>query len=127
MTERLDLPDRYRRQVEALLAEHVPDAEVWAYGSRVKGQSRPASDLDLVLRGPNLERIPARQLADLEEGLEESNIPILVQAHDWARLPASFHEQIEKQYVVLRGPPNAMTPDRSRGITRTQAGAADGA
>lgn len=126
MTERLDLPDRYRRQVEALLAEHVPDAEVWVYGSRVKGQSRPASDLDLVLRGPNLEPVPARQLADLEEGLEESNIPILVQAHDWARLPTSFHEQIEKQYVVLRGPPDAMTPDRSRGITRTQADPADG-
>lgn len=102
MTDRLDLPDRYRHQIEALLAEHVPEAHVWAYGSRVKGRSHPASDLDLVLRGPNLEQIPIGPLADLEEAFEESSIPILIQTHDWARLPASFHEEIENQYFVLQ-------------------------
>ena len=102
MTDRLDLPDRYRSQVEALLAEHVPEAEVWAYGSRVNGQSHDASNLDLVLRGPNLERIPADQLADLADALEESNIPILVQAHDWARLPTTFHAEIKGEYVEIQ-------------------------
>ena len=125
MTDRLDLHDRYRRQLEALLAEHVPDAEAWAYGSRVNGRSHPASDLDLVLRGPCLEPIPAGQLAQLEEAIEQSNIPILIQTHDWARLPASFHKEIEKQYVILHEPPSPRTPKRSRGITRGQACAAD--
>ena len=37
MTDRLSLPTRYRRMVEAILREHVPEAEVWAYGSRVNG------------------------------------------------------------------------------------------
>lgn len=125
MTDRLDLHDRYRRQLEALLAEHVPDAEAWAYGSRVNGRSHPASDLDLVLRGPGLERIPASQLAELEEAIEQSNIPILIQTHDWARLPASFHKEIKKQYVILHEPSSPKTPKRSRGITRGQACAAD--
>ena len=102
MTECLDLPDRYRRQVEALLAEHVPETEVWAHGSRVKGDSRPASDLDLVVRSPTLEPIPVGRLGSLEEALEDSGIPILVEAHDWARLPESFHEQIQKQHIVLQ-------------------------
>ena len=35
MTDRLALPRRYRDQLEALLREHVPGVEVWAYGSRV--------------------------------------------------------------------------------------------
>ena len=39
---------------------------------------------------------------DLIEALEESNVPIIVQAHDWARLPESFHREIERQsHVVL--------------------------
>jgi len=101
MTDRLDLPSRYRDQVEALLREHVPGVAVWAYGSRVNGESHDASDLDLVLRGPDLERIPSGQLADLNEALEESNVPIIVQVHDWARLPESFHREIEQAYVVL--------------------------
>ncbi len=101
MTERLDLPRRYRDQVEALLREHVPGVEVWAYGSRVSGRSHEGSDLDLVLRGTDLKRIDSGQLADLIEALEESNVPILVQTYDWARLPERFHREIEREYVVL--------------------------
>ena len=103
MTDRLDLPRRYRDQIAALLREHVPGVEVWAYGSRVNGRSHEGSDLDLVLRGPDLQRIPGDQLLDLTEALEESNVPILVQAHDWAGLPESFHREIERGYVVLVG------------------------
>ena len=99
--ERLDLPRRYRDQIETLLRGHVPGVEVWAYGSRVTGKSHKGSDLDLVLRGPDLKQIPSGQLMDLIEALEESNVPIIVQAHDWARLPESFHREIEREYVVL--------------------------
>ena len=99
--KRLDLPRRYRDQIETLLRGHVPGVEVWAYGSRVTGKSHKGSDLDLVLRGPNLKQIPSGQLMDLIEALEESNVPIIVQAHDWARLPESFHREIEREFVVL--------------------------
>ena len=101
MTDRLDLPRHYRDQIEALLREHVPGVEVWAYGSRVSGRSHDASDLDLMLRGPDLKRIPSGQLADLTEALEQSNVPIIVQIHDWTRLPESFHREIERGYMVL--------------------------
>ena len=101
MTDRLDLPCRYRDQLKALLREHVPDVEVWAYGSRVNGESHAGSDLDLVLRSPTLEPLGGEYL-DLTEALAESNIPILVQVHDWARLPESFHREIERDYVVVR-------------------------
>ena len=107
MTERLDLPQRYRKQIEALLQKHLPEVEAWAYGSRVNGQSHPGSDLDLVLRSPKLEPVPGDGYVDFIEALERSNIPILVQAHDWAKLPKSFHHEIERDHVVLfTGPSN---------------------
>lgn len=98
---RLDLPDRYRVTLEGLLCEYVPEVEVWAFGSRINGCSHPGSDLDLVLRSPGLEPLGGRY-ADLVGALEESNIPILIQVHDWARLPASYHREIERDYVVLQ-------------------------
>ena len=101
MTERLDLPQRYRSILEALLREHVPDADVWAYGSRITGESHEGSDLDLVVRGPGLEPL-GDGFFSLLEAIEESNIPILVQAHDWARLPESFHGEIRRDYVVVQ-------------------------
>ena len=103
MTDRLDLPRRYRNQLEALLREHLPDVEVWAYGSRVNGRSHEGSDLDLVLRSPTLEPLGAGYF-DLLEAIDNSNIPILVQAHDWARLPESFHQEVERDHMVLMVP-----------------------
>ena len=101
MTDRLDLMPRYRSILEDLLREHVSNAEVWAYGSRVTGESHEGSDLDLVVRGPELKPL-GDGFFQLVEAIEKSNIPILVQAHDWARLPVSFHREIEKNYVVLQ-------------------------
>ncbi len=101
MTDRLSLRPRHRRMVEDILREHVPDAEVWAYGSRINGQSHEGSDLDLVVRAPGLKPLGI-SYGELTEAFRESNIPILVQPHDWARLPEAFHEEIERDYVVVQ-------------------------
>jgi len=102
MTEQLHLSTKHRRILESLLREHLPHVEVWAYGSRVTGRSHDGSDLDLVLRGPDLKEIPCRQIADFEDAVRESRIPFLVEARDWARLPERFHREIEREYIVLR-------------------------
>ena len=101
MTDRLHLPFRYRQEIELLLRKHTPGVEVWAYGSRVTGQSHDGSDLDLVLRGPGLAPIPSGTIRALKNALHDSNVPILVEAKDWARLPESFHREIEREYVEL--------------------------
>ena len=101
MTDRLHLSKKHRQILETLLHDYLPGVEVWAYGSRVNGRSHDGSDLDLVLRGPELKEISAGQLGDFEEALRESTIPFLVEARDWARLPEQFHREIEKDYVVL--------------------------
>ena len=98
---RLHLSPRHRTQLEALLREHLPDVEVWACGSRITGESHDGSDLDLVLRAPDLQKIPIGRLSDLWEALRESTIPFLVEARDWARLPEGFQGEIERDYVVL--------------------------
>ena len=104
MPDRLKLLSRHRRALKAMLREHLPDVEVWAYGSRVNGLGHDGSDLDLVLRGPGLEKIPLERLMDFEEAVRESTIPFLVEARDWARLPERFHREIEREYVVLMQP-----------------------
>ena len=47
----IDLDDKYLEEVLAILTEWVPECEVWAYGSRVKGKAWQFSDLDLALVG----------------------------------------------------------------------------
>ena len=44
----IDIDTRERATIEGLLRRHLPGVEVWAYGSRVRWNARPQSDLDLV-------------------------------------------------------------------------------
>ncbi len=101
MTTQLHLEPRHLTQLQALLGEHLPGVEVWAYGSRVSGMSHEGSDLDLALRGPGLEPIPFVKLSGLADAFRDSTLPFLVETHDWARLPQSFREEIEGDYFVL--------------------------
>ena len=114
-TSRLHLSPRHREKLEALLREHLPGIEVWAYGSRVNGQSHDGSDLDLVLRTPGLQEVPIGPLADFTEALHDSTLPFLVEARDWARLPERFHKEIKRGYVVLTEPKKDRNQDWERG------------
>jgi predicted nucleotidyltransferase len=87
-------------KIQALLRQHAPHAEVWAYGSRVTGGGHEASDLDLaILTDPKIEQCG---LPDLKEAFIESDLPISVDLLDWSHIPQEFRREIEKEYVVLQ-------------------------
>jgi predicted nucleotidyltransferase len=94
---------RDRKEVERILSQFVPNEEVWAYGSRVDGSGHELSDLDLVIRHPADLKIPVGLiLAELREAFSESNLPFLVDVHEWASLPTAFWANIEAQHVVIQ-------------------------
>jgi predicted nucleotidyltransferase len=101
----LNLPAFILKELLALLAQHVPQAQVWAYGSRVTGGAQECSDLDLVLCPPSGGAASTQYLAglaDLQEALQRSSIPILVDVHVWEQLPESFQQQIRQGCVALQ-------------------------
>jgi predicted nucleotidyltransferase len=95
----LHLAPRHLATLRALLAQHAPQADVWAYGSRVTGGAHEGSDLDLVLRGATETAPP---VAALVEALQASDLPMLVEVHDWAHLPVAFRAEIERGFVVVQ-------------------------
>lgn len=100
----IDLQAKDREAICALAEETLPEgAEIWAYGSRVKGSNHEASDLDLAVHFPPeldfQERVTHR--AKFLEALQESNIPIIVQVMSWQDIPESFRANIQQCYEVL--------------------------
>lgn len=107
----LDLNPRYLVLLQELMARHLhPTVAVWAYGSRVNGNAHDGSDLDLVLRSPDLQALPSHMIGRFREALTESNLPIFVDVHDWALLPPSFHPRILTRYEVLLPGASAAVP-----------------
>ena len=60
-------------EVRRILRQHLPGCEVRAFGSRVTGQAKPWSDLDLAVVGPTT--IHWNDLGKLTEAFQESDLP----------------------------------------------------
>lgn len=98
---KLELHPEWLEMISRILATHLPDAEVIAYGSRVTGTAHDGSDLDLVARNRHNPLLQAGNLGAVREAFSESNLPILVDIQDWSRIPDSFREEIVRTGVVV--------------------------
>jgi len=102
LAKRITVSVRHLRYLLEQLKLYIPDATVWAFGSRVKGSNRTSSDLDLAVLCDK--QTAKKQLPKLNEVFVESDIPFKVQLLDFNRLPANMQENIKKKYVILYRP-----------------------
>lgn len=98
----LNLRTKDKKRIIELFEKTIHQkSELIAFGSRVNGDSHEMSDLDLVIKEKNGNKIEIDQFLSFKEALQKSNIPIIVQVLDWARIPISFHNNILEKYEVL--------------------------
>ncbi len=96
----IDLSPGHLAIVTRILAEHVPDCEARAFGSRATWTAKDHSDLDLAIVGEG--PLPPLTLARLQEAFEESPLPVRVDVVDWHAIADSFREAIEADCVVVQ-------------------------
>jgi predicted nucleotidyltransferase len=105
--------------VRNILHAHVPDCEVWAFGSRARRQARRHSDLDIVVIPPPPMAPGAR--AALAEAFTESDLNWKVDVLDWAETGAAFRAVMARDRVVLqRGGERGSGPTGPSGFGQNQ-------
>lgn len=98
----LDVRPDHLKIVRDILSAHVPDREVWAFGSRVTGKATETSDLDLAIIGDT--PLDFETLATLRDAFSESRIPYKVDVVDWTTTSESFRKIVlNEKLVVLKG------------------------
>ena len=95
----LDLRQDHVHIIRSILETYVPGIEVWAFGSRVRAEARPASDLDIVLMTD--QPLDWLTLAELCEAFSVSMLPMKVDVLDWSVLSQEMRERIEHEHIVL--------------------------
>jgi len=90
-------PDDFKL-LSMLLNNYLPNTEIWAFGSRIKGTARPQSDLDLVAFITDAQ---TQSLYDLRDALAESNLTFRVDIFSWNDIPDNFKANISEKYIVL--------------------------
>ncbi|WP_027330151.1 nucleotidyltransferase family protein [Marinimicrobium agarilyticum] len=85
--------------IERILKTFMPDKQVKAFGSRVRGTAKPYSDLDLAIITD--QPLSIDSVAQLAEAFSESDLPWKVDLVDWSLVNDTFRDIIEKEGVVL--------------------------
>ena len=95
----IDVPSDKLITVKKILAKHVPGLEVRVFGSRINGQAKSYSDLDLAIVGK--EKIPQKILIKLKEDFQESSLPFRIDVLDWHRISPEFQKIIAQKYILI--------------------------
>lgn len=96
----MHLSDQDTRIVLDILARHLPDREVWAFGSRVHGRNlNTFSGLELVVLGGDL---PLDRYLLLKGAFTDSDLPMRVEVAVWASLLPAFREVILPECEVVQ-------------------------
>ena len=95
----IDAPASALTAVLHILARYVPGREIRVMGSRVNGQAKAFSDLDLIVMGD--EPLDLRTLGELRDAFDESNLPFAVDIIEWASSSEAFRRIIDEQAQPL--------------------------
>lgn len=96
----LDVTPDQLSLVCSVLARHVPQHEVWAFGSRARGTAKPYSDLDLAVMTD--EPLAFSVSAAMAEDFSESDLPWKVDVVDWAVTSEPFRRIIDRDKVLVK-------------------------
>lgn len=88
------LDDKNLNIVKHILNKSIPDRKVVIFGSRVKGNIKPHSDIDLCILGN--ETLSLLQIAKLKEAFSNSDLPVRVDIVEWSNITPEFQQVIEK-------------------------------
>lgn len=88
--------------VQQILMAHVPQLEVWAFGSRARRDAKPYSDLDLAII--TSQPLPLAVSAALADEFSRSDLPWRVDVLDWATTGTAMQQAVARDKVVLQEP-----------------------
>ena len=88
--------ERHKKIIKAILAKYP--YIFYAFGSRVKGNPRKFSDLDIGFS----ENIPWNIRSHIDEDFEESDLPFTVDVVDLNMCDDNFKKLIEKDLVCIQ-------------------------
>ncbi len=86
--------------IQKILSPYHKLYNIYVFGSRIKGNHRKFSDLDLCFISEK--EMPLLHLGNLTEEFEESNLPFKVDIIDYNRVTDEFKKIIDKNKVPLK-------------------------
>lgn len=97
------LEPEVKRKLIALCKALFPDASVWLYGSRARGDFSSSSDIDLALESSDGKPISFFEIAELKEIFSAADIPHKIDVVDFNSISdQAFKANVAKTRVLWK-------------------------
>ena len=96
----VQLSSQQLETVKDILQQVLPGCRCMVFGSRVKGNAKKYSELDLAIDIG--ESISLHQLATLNDFFDESELPFTVDVVDWYRIDDDFRAHIAEYALDIK-------------------------
>ena len=93
----IQMDDKYLKIVAQVLRRHGLKNEIYAFGSRTRGDHGKYSDLDIVIKSS----ISIAEMTAIKNDLAESQLPITVDIVVWDQISDEFKKKISTELVLL--------------------------
>lgn len=95
----LDLDKKYQDFIIDLISGIVPKAEIFIYGSRVKGKALKYSDVDIALKCSD--EIPFDSILRIKALFHDSTFPYMVDVIDLNSISEKFFNLIKNDLIKI--------------------------
>jgi len=82
-----------------ILHPYFKEFNFYYYGSRVKGDFRPLSDLDILIKGKT--PVSSEMIDCLKQGFDESDLPFIVNFIDYHSISTEFYNTIKSNLISV--------------------------
>lgn len=95
------IDENYLKKIQKIIFNFLDPKEIQAfiYGSRALGFAHRYSDIDIGIIGKK--KIPANILSQIDEMLEESDLPYIVEVVDFSNVSKEFKNLALKKIIPL--------------------------
>lgn len=93
------ISDAEKKILLAIFNKYKKDFEVFAFGSRARGDHKKYSDLDICLKGTS--KVDPSIISNIKNNFQESTLPYTVDIVDWNDISEKFQNNIRSDLVNL--------------------------
>lgn len=96
---KFELENKYKNFIIKTIENILPDVDIFIYGSRVKGNSKEYSDVDIALQAKI--DVPAEKIFQIKAVFRDSTFPYKVDVIDLNSISESFFNIIKDDLVRI--------------------------
>ena len=97
----INIKESEREIISNIVSQYANNCEVLAFGSRVCGNNKETSDLDLAFVIPDNKKMPIKQWGNIKYAFGESDLPFIVDIVDYNSCEDYFKKIIDKNNLKI--------------------------